>query len=39
MVEMLKDLLTEEASGKVINQLRKGGGLKFFVNQELRVLS
>jgi hypothetical protein len=39
MVEILKDLLTEEASGKVISQLKKGGGLKFFVNQELRVLA
>lgn len=31
MLEMIRNLLTPDTSKKVVNQVRKGGGLRFFI--------
>ena len=38
MTEMLKDIINTGASKKVINELKRGGGLKFFIYQEKKLL-
>ena len=34
MVDILKNLMTKKTSQKALAEIRKGGGLKFFVKQE-----
>ena len=34
MVDLLKNLMTKKTSQKALAEIRKGGGLKFFVKQE-----
>jgi hypothetical protein len=38
MADALKDLMTQDASKKFIRQISKGGGLRFFVKQEEKML-
>lgn len=38
MANALKDIITKDASKKLLRQIQSGGGLKFFVRQEEKML-
>ena len=38
MADALKDILQKDASKKLLKQIRSGGGLKFFMKQEEKLL-